>query len=64
MFFLLVFPNFQSEIKTNQKAQVVFKFVKQSEYIRVGSRLLFRQGTTKGVGEVIKVYPYTETPHR
>ena len=61
---MMNFLCFQSEIKTNQKAQVVFKFIKQPEYIRVGSRLLFRQGTTKGVGEVIKLYPYSETPSR
>lgn len=35
---------------------MVFKFVKQPENIKVGSRLLFRQGTTKGMGEVIKIY--------
>ena len=34
----------------------MFKFVKQPENIKVGSRLLFRQGTTKGMGEVIKIY--------
>ncbi|XP_052769653.1 GTP-binding protein 2-like [Mya arenaria] len=54
----------KTAIKTNQKAQVIFKFMKQPEYIRVGSRLLFRQGTAKGVGEVIKIYPYTEVPTR
>lgn len=34
----------------------MFRFVKQPEHIRVGCRLLFRQGVTKGMGEVIKVY--------
>lgn len=47
---------FQRSIRTSEKAQVVFKFVKQPENIKVGSRLLFRQGTTKGMGEVIKIY--------
>ncbi|KAH3846837.1 GTP-binding protein 2-like [Dreissena polymorpha] len=54
----------KNSIKTNEKAQVVFKFIKQPEYIRVGCRLLFRQGTTKGVGEIIKLYPYTDTLDR
>lgn len=54
----------QTSVKTNQKAQVVFKFLKQPEYIRLGSRLLFRQGTTKGVGEVIKTYSFQDSPHR
>ncbi|XP_053375887.1 GTP-binding protein 2-like [Mercenaria mercenaria] len=51
-------------VKTNHRAQVVFKFMNRPEYVRVGSRLLFRQGTTKGVGEVIKVYPYIDIPAR
>ncbi|KAL4238582.1 GTP binding protein [Mactra antiquata] len=54
----------KNAIKTNQKAQVIFKFVHRPEYVRVGSRLLFRQGSTKGVGEVIKVYPFTDFPTR
>lgn len=54
----------KDSVKTNQKAQVVFKFMSRPEYVRVGSRLLFRQGTTKGVGEVIKVYPFTDNPVR
>lgn len=54
----------KDSIKTNEKAQVVLKFKRQPEYIRVGSRLLFRQGTTKGVGEIIKTYPYKDPPHR
>lgn len=46
----------KESIRTSEKAQVKFKFVKQPEHIRVGSRLLFRQGVAKGMGEVIKVY--------
>ena len=61
--FIMYFA-FQDAVKTNHRAQVVFKFMHRPEYVRVGSRLLFRQGTTKGVGEVIKVYPYTDTPAR
>lgn len=33
----------------------MFRFLKQPEFVRPGSRLLFRQGTTKGMGEVLKV---------
>ncbi|XP_060595803.1 GTP-binding protein 2-like [Ruditapes philippinarum] len=51
-------------VKTNHRAQVIFKFMYRPEYVRVGSRLLFRQGTTKGVGEVIKVHPYIDNPAR
>lgn len=48
-------PLFQESIKTNEKARVLFRFLKQPEFVRPGSRLLFRQGTTKGMGEVLKV---------
>ncbi|KAL3875207.1 hypothetical protein ACJMK2_038132 [Sinanodonta woodiana] len=47
----------KKKIKTNEKAQVIFRFVKHPEYIREGTRLLFRQGSTKGVGEVIRINP-------
>ena len=40
---------------------MVFRFVKQPEHITVGSRLLFRQGITKGMGEVVKIYSISET---
>ncbi|ESO96458.1 hypothetical protein LOTGIDRAFT_159869 [Lottia gigantea] len=52
----------QANIKTNQKARVMFKLIKQPEFIRVGSRLIFRQGRTKGMGEVLKTIPYHHIP--
>ncbi|CAI9729953.1 GTP-binding protein 2-like [Octopus vulgaris] len=39
-------------IKTNEKAQVTFHLIKQPEYIRIGAQLLFREGQTKGMGEI------------
>ncbi|XP_013391354.1 GTP-binding protein 2-like [Lingula anatina] len=45
-------------LQTNEKAQVRFRFIKQPEYIVEGSRLLFRDGKTKGMGEVTKIFPY------
>lgn len=47
----------QSHIKTNEKARVVFQFKFKPEYLRVGARLLFRDGKTKGVGEVTQIFP-------
>lgn len=43
-------------IQTNDKAIVTFKFINRPEYIRVGSRLLFREGRTKGMGEVTRIF--------
>ncbi|XP_070571097.1 GTP-binding protein 2-like isoform X2 [Ptychodera flava] len=48
----------KASVQTNEKARVTFKFIKHPEYIREGSRLLFREGKTKGIGQVIKVHPY------
>ncbi|XP_033641224.1 GTP-binding protein 2-like [Asterias rubens] len=42
-------------LKTNSQAVVRFRFIKQPEYIRAGARLLFREGTTKGMGNVTKI---------
>lgn len=48
-------------IHTNEKASVLFRFVRHPEYVKVGMRLLFREGRTKGVGKVTQVFPYQ--PH-
>ncbi|EDO48451.1 predicted protein [Nematostella vectensis] len=45
-------------LKTGQRAKVRFRFVKQPEFIREGSRLFFREGHTKGIGQVISVVYY------
>jgi len=44
-----------SHLSTNDRASVVFKFIKRPEYIKIGSRLLFREGNTKGFGTVTQV---------
>ncbi|XP_067681273.1 GTP-binding protein 2-like [Haliotis asinina] len=47
----------RENIRTNEKARVIFRLFKHVEYIRPGSRLLFRDGKSKGMGEVIKPLP-------
>ena len=42
----------------NDKANVVFKFIRYPEYIKPGARLLFREGRTKGMGRVTEIEPY------
>jgi len=46
-------------LRTGDKAQVLFRFVKHPEYLKEGQRLVFREGRTKAVGNVNKVLPYT-----
>ncbi|GAB6031573.1 GTP binding protein, variant 2 [Chamberlinius hualienensis] len=51
-------------IRTNDNATVVFKFLRQPEYVHVGARLLFREGTTKGVGLITQIFPFEQNIQR
>ncbi|KAJ2801477.1 hypothetical protein H4R20_003655 [Coemansia guatemalensis] len=42
-------------LRTGDRAKVIFQFVRHPEHIAVGSRLIFREGRTKGVGKVLRV---------
>ena len=42
-------------IKTGERAVVRFRFIKRPEYVTVGSRLIFREANSKGMGNVTKV---------
>ncbi|KAI9311181.1 P-loop containing nucleoside triphosphate hydrolase protein [Dichotomocladium elegans] len=42
-------------LRTGDRALVEFEFVKYPEYLLLGSRLIFREGRTKGVGKVTKL---------
>lgn len=44
-------------IHTNERASVLFKFLGHPEYVTVGQRLLFRDGASKGIGEITQVFP-------
>jgi selenocysteine-specific translation elongation factor len=41
-------------LRTGDKAQVRFRFIKHPEYIRPGQRMVFREGRTKAVGNVLR----------
>jgi len=41
-----------------QNAVASFRFVCHPEFIEVGSTLLFREQTTKGIGQIIEVIPF------
>lgn len=43
-------------LRANIRAPVLFRFTRSPEYVRVGMRLLFREGTTKGIGTVSQVF--------
>uniref|UniRef100_A0A3B3UXH1 GTP binding protein 2 n=1 Tax=Poecilia latipinna TaxID=48699 RepID=A0A3B3UXH1_9TELE len=47
----------KEELRTGEKAVVLFKFIKHPEYLKVGAKLLFREGVTKGIGHVTNLQP-------
>lgn len=49
-------------LHTDNPTSVLFRFKSHPEFVRRGQRLLFRQGLTKGVGEVTQVFPINEDP--
>lgn len=48
-------------ITTNETASVMFKFFRQPEYIKPGSRVLFREGRTKCIGRIVQIFPVVLT---
>lgn len=47
----------QKGLRTGGNASVLFRFVRHPEYIKAGARILFREGSTKGIGTVTQVFP-------
>lgn len=47
-------------ITTGSSASVVFRFVRHPEYVKPGMRVLFREGSTKGIGTVTQVFPLNQ----
>lgn len=44
-------------LRTGDKALVHFRFIKNPEYLRVGMRMVFREGRTKAVGNIVLLLP-------
>ncbi|KAJ1800963.1 hypothetical protein LPJ59_000673 [Coemansia sp. RSA 2399] len=42
-------------LRTGDRARVLFQFIRHPESLAVDSRLIFREGRTKGVGKVIRI---------
>jgi hypothetical protein len=45
-------------LRTGDKAVVRFRFIKNPEYLRIDMRMVFREGRTKAVGTVTKLFPH------
>ena len=49
-------------LRTGDKAHVHFRFIKHPEYIKAEQRLVFREGRTKAVGNILKVLDRSGNP--
>ncbi|KAH9002118.1 GTP-binding protein 1 [Lactarius hatsudake] len=45
----------QNLLRTGDRATVIFEFIAHPEFVKVGMKLLFREGKTKGLGVITKV---------
>ncbi|XP_075894348.1 GTP-binding protein 2 isoform X2 [Nelusetta ayraudi] len=50
----------KDELRTGEKAVVLFRFIKHPEYLKVGAKVLFREGLSKGIGHVTKLQPIAQ----
>lgn len=48
----------QEHLRTGDKATVRFRFIKNPEYLKTDMRMVFREGRTKAVGNITKLFPH------
>ena len=51
----------KTSLRTNERARVKFRFISRPEYLTIGSRLIFREGATKGLGEITTIFLIEKT---
>lgn len=42
-------------LRTGDKAGVLFRFIKNPEYLREGQKMVFREGRTKAIGNIVRL---------
>jgi GTPase len=47
-------------LRTGDRGLVRFRFIQRAEYLKEGTKLIFREGRTKGLGTVKEVFPLKE----
>src|SRR5271163_4539271 len=50
----------ESILRTGDRGLVRFRFMQRAEYLKVGTKLIFREGRTKGLGTVKEIFPVKE----
>ena len=48
----------REHLRTGDKASCRFRFIKGPEFLHVGTKMVFREGRTKAVGSITKIYPH------
>ena len=43
-------------LRTGDKARIRFQFMNRPEHLETGTKLMFREGETKGVGKIVEVH--------
>lgn len=51
-------------LRTGDKAVIHFRFIKHPEYMTPGQRMVFREGRTKAVGNVVRIITQTSPSHQ
>mmetsp|Transcript_5480 Transcript_5480/g.8095 ORF Transcript_5480/g.8095 Transcript_5480/m.8095 type:complete len:540 (-) Transcript_5480:23-1642(-) len=47
-------------LSTGDKSKVRFRFMFRPEFLKIGAKLIFREGRTKGLGMITQIYPVEE----
>jgi Elongation factor Tu C-terminal domain len=47
-------------LRTGDRGLVRFRFMQRAEYLKEGTKLIFREGRTKGLGTVKEIFPVKE----
>ena len=48
----------EEHLRTGDKALCRFRFIKNPEYLKTDMRMVFREGRTKAVGNITKLFPH------
>ena len=48
----------KEHLRTGDKDIIRFRFIKNPEYLKLGMKMVFREGRTKAIGTVSKLYPH------
>lgn len=55
------FYSCQESLAAGEEGLVTFQYLRHPEFLHIGTRVLFREGQTKGVGQITRIIPKHET---